>query len=46
MVGVRNMKKRVLSALLILVMLCALVPQTAIVANAETYSGECGENVT
>ena len=36
------MKKRVLSLILALAMLCALLPQAALTASAATYSGSCG----
>ncbi len=42
------MKKRLLSLLLALALLCALLPQTATVARADdpVYSGSCGDNLT
>ena len=36
------MKKRILSLILALAMLCALLPQAALTASAEVYSGSCG----
>ena len=36
------MKKRMLSLLLALAMLCTLLPQAALPASAATYSGTCG----
>ena len=36
------MKKRVCSLILVLAMLCALLPQAALTASAEVYSGSCG----
>ena len=39
------MKKRMMSILLMLALLCALLPQTALIAHAETVSGSCGENL-
>ena len=35
------MKKRIFSLILALAMLCALLPQAALTASAETYSGSC-----
>lgn len=40
------MKKKLICYLLILCLLCALIPTIAIEAKAESYSGECGENLT
>ncbi len=39
------MKKRILSLILALAMLCALLPQVALPASAETYSGSCGDGL-
>ena len=36
------MKKRIFSLILALAMLCALLPQAALTASAEVYSGSCG----
>ena len=36
------MKKRILSLILALAMLCTLLPQAALTASAETLSGSCG----
>ena len=36
------MKKRIIPLILALAMLCALLPQAALTASAETYSGSCG----
>ncbi len=40
------MKRRILSLLIILSLLCALLPAVAVTASAATYTGTCGENVT
>lgn len=40
------MKKRILSILLALALLCALLPAAALPAHAQTYSGTCGSNLT
>ena len=41
------MKKRVLSLMLAILMLCSFLPQFTLPANAEeAYSGTCGENLT
>ena len=40
------MKKRVFSLILALALLCTLLPQVALPASAEVYSGACGENLT
>ena len=40
------MKKKLICYLLILCLLCTLIPTIAIEAKAESYSGECGENLT
>ena len=36
------MKKRIIPLILALAMLCALLPQAALTASAEVYSGSCG----
>ena len=40
------MKKRILSILLALALLCTLVPAAVVPASAETTSGTCGANLT
>ena len=39
------MKKRVLSTVLVICMLCALFPASILTASAETFSGSCGEQL-
>ena len=39
------MKKRIISILLAVAILCAMLPQISSFANAATYSGTCGENL-
>ena len=38
--------KKILSALLALIMMISIVPLSSITASAETYSGTCGDNLT
>ena len=40
------MKRRILSLLLAVALLCALLPQTALFVSAATYSGTCGDDLT
>lgn len=40
------MKKKLLSLLLILCLMCSLLPQIVIPASAGIYGPECGENAT
>ena len=40
------MKKRILSILLALALLCAILPATSLRASAATTSGTCGDNLT
>ena len=39
------MKKRVLSTVLVICMLCALFPASILTASAETFSGSCGKQL-
>ena len=38
--------KKLLTLLLSLVLILSVIPMSALTANAETYSGKCGENLT
>ena len=40
------MKKRILSVVLVLALLCALTPQLTLGARAEDLTGKCGANLT